>query len=89
MVGPLHQTPKGQSVTQPGSPPKIILVKSKHDIKVSEGNMLNPIFKGNVQGRKHPRKCAFAEPKIRSYRKPKRVLQNENNGHKNPKNSHN
>ena len=35
--------------------------KSKHDIKESEGNMFNPIFKGNVQGWKHPGRCALAE----------------------------
>ena len=36
----------------------------KHDIKESEGNMFNPIFKKNVQGRKHPGSCAFAEPEL-------------------------
>ena len=34
----------------------------KHDIKDCEGNMFNPIFKENVQGRKHPCSCALAEP---------------------------
>ena len=34
----------------------------KHDIKDSEGNMFNPIFKENVQGRKHPGSCSFAQP---------------------------
>ena len=33
--------------------------ESKHDIKESEGNMFNPIFKENVQGRKHTGRCAF------------------------------
>ena len=28
--------------------------------------MFNPIFKDNVQGRKHPQSCAFAEPGLRS-----------------------
>ena len=51
--------------------------------------MFNPIFKENVQGRKHPESCAFAEADLLSYRKPKRVVQNEKNGHKNPNNSHN
>ena len=51
--------------------------------------MLNPIFKDNVQGRKHPGSCAFAEPELLSYRKPKRVVENEKNDHKNPKDSHN
>ena len=33
----------------------------KHEIKGSECNMLNPIFKDeNVQGQKHPGSCAFA-----------------------------
>ena len=43
----------------------------KHDIKKSEGNMFNPIFTENVQGRKHPGSCAFAELKQLSYREPK------------------
>ena len=38
----------------------------KHDIKESEGDMFNPIFKENVQGRKHPRGRAFAEPEFKS-----------------------
>ena len=63
--------------------------KCKHDIKEPEGNMFNPIFKENVLGRKHPGSCAFAEPELLCYRKPKRVVQNEKNGHKNPNNSHN
>ena len=33
--------------------------------------------------------CAFAEPELLSYRKPKLVVQNEKNGHKNTNNSHN
>ena len=33
----------------------------KHDIKESKGSMLNPIFKENVQGQKHPGSCAFAQ----------------------------
>ena len=37
----------------------------KHDIKESKGNMVNPIFKENVQGQKHPGSCAFAEPELR------------------------
>ena len=44
--------------------------------------MFNPILKGNVQG-------AFAEPELLNFRKPKRVVQNKNNGHKNSNNSHN
>ena len=33
-------------------------------IKESKGNMLNQIFKENVQGQKHPWSCAFAEPDL-------------------------
>ena len=36
----------------------------KHDIKESKGNMLDPIFKENVQERKHQGSCAFAEPEL-------------------------
>ena len=32
--------------------------------RISKGNMLNPIFKENVQGQKHPGSCAFAEPDL-------------------------
>ena len=39
-------------------------VECKHDIKESQGNMFNPIFKENVQGQKHPGSCAFAEPEL-------------------------
>ena len=39
--------------------------------------MFNSIFKENFQGRKHPGSCAFAEPELLSYRKPKCVVQNE------------
>ena len=48
--------------------------ESKHDIKDSECNMCNPIFKENIQGRKHPMRCAFAEPELLSYRKPGCVI---------------
>ena len=56
-----------------------------HDIKEFECNMFNPIFKENVHGWKHSKSCAFTKPELRSYRKPKRVVQNEKNGN----NSHN
>ena len=46
----------------------------KHEVKESIGNMFNPIFKENVQGRKHPGSCAFAEPELLSYKVPKRVV---------------
>ena len=59
----------------------------KNDTKGSQGNMFIQIYKENVQGRKHPGSCAFAEPDLLRYRKPKRVVQNEKNGHKNPNNS--
>ena len=36
----------------------------KHDIRESKGNMFNPIFKENVQGRKHLGSCALAEPEL-------------------------
>ena len=49
--------------------------------------MFNPIFKENVQEWKHPGSCAFAEPELLDYRKPKSVVQKVN-GHKNPNNSH-
>ena len=29
--------------------------------------MFNPIFKGNVQGQKHPGSCVFAEPELLAY----------------------
>ena len=35
--------------------------------KESQGNMFNSIFRENVQGRKHPGTCAFAEPELLSY----------------------
>ena len=64
--------------------------QSKHDIKQSEGNISNSIFKGNVQGRKHPGRCACAEPELLCFRKSKRVVcNNNNNGHKNSNDSHN
>ena len=51
--------------------------------------MLNPIFKENVQGRKHTGNCTFAESELPSYRKPNHVVQNEKDDHKNPNDSHN
>ena len=32
----------------------------KHDIKESEGNMFNPIFKEYIQGREHAESWVFA-----------------------------
>ena len=40
-------------------------------ILVGNVNMFNPIFKKNVQGRKHPGSSEFAEPELLSYWKPK------------------
>ena len=45
-------------------PVKYPSMESKHGIKASIGNMFNPIFKENVQERKHPGSCAFAEPAL-------------------------
>ena len=82
--------PQGQSVAKAGT----FFVEyprrgCKHDIKESERNMFNPIFKENIQGRKHPGICAFAEPELLSHKKSKRVIQNENSSHKNPNDSRN
>ena len=51
--------------------------------------MLNPVFEDNVQGRKHPGSCAFAEPELLSYWRPKRVVEYEKNDHENCNDSHN
>ena len=40
--------------------------ETKHDIKESWGNMSHPIFKGKVQGWKHPLRVTFAQPKLLS-----------------------
>ena len=56
----------------------------KHNIKESEGNMFNQMFNENVKGQKHPGSCAFAEPELLSYRKPKSVAPKVKNGHINP-----
>ena len=50
--------------------------ESKHDIKESEGNMFNPIFKEKVLGLKHSGICIFAESKLRGFRKPECTGQN-------------
>ena len=44
--------------------------------------MFNPIFQEDIQGRKHPGSCAFAEPEPLSYRNPKHVVQKVKNDHK-------
>ena len=36
----------------------------KYNIKESKGDMFNSIVKENVQRRKHPGNCAFAEPEL-------------------------
>ena len=50
--------------------------QSKHDIKESEGNMFNPMFKEDFQGQKHPRRCVVAERGLPNHRKPKFAFQN-------------
>ena len=50
--------------------------------------MFDTTFKVNVQRRKHPWSCVFAQPELLSYRKPKRVVQNENNDYERPNNSY-
>ena len=49
--------------------------------------MFKPIFKGNVQGRKHPGRCAYVETELLS-QKSKHAIQKKKNGHKNPNDSH-
>ena len=49
--------------------------------------MFDAIFKETLQGWKHPRSWTFAEPDLLSYRKHKRVVQNEMNDHYNSNNS--
>ena len=44
--------------------------------------MFNPIFKRNVQGWKHPGRCAYVQPELLTFTKPKCVIHNKNNGHK-------
>ena len=51
--------------------------------------MFDPIFKENDQEQKHSGRYAVAEPELPSHRKPKYVVQNEQNEHKNPSNSRN
>ena len=70
-------------------PCRISYRECKQDIRESEGYMFNPIFKENVQERKHPGSCAFAEPELLSGRKHKRVVQKAKNGHANSINSPN
>ena len=70
------------------SPVEYPSTESKNDTKKSEDNMFNPIFKGNVPGRQHPGMCAFAEPELLCYRKPKHVAQNKKNGQIYPNKSH-
>ena len=48
----------------------------KHDIKESEGNMPNPIFKDHVQRQKHPGRYGSAVPELPRYRKPKYLDEN-------------
>ena len=59
------------------------------DTKESESNMFNPIIEENVQGQKHPGRYVVADPDLPSHKKPKYVVQNEWNGHKNLNNRRN
>ena len=59
-----------------------------YEYKHSEVSKPHRMFKGNVQGWKHPGRCAFAEQELLSHRKPKWVVQNKKHAHKNPNNSH-
>ena len=59
------------------SPVEYPIRESKHDTKECECNMFNPIFKGNVQWQKHPRRCTFVELELLAFRKPKCVIQNK------------
>ena len=71
LVNTRHQILQGKSVVKPGSPPvEYSSRESKQDITESEGNLFNPIFKGNVQGKKHPGRCESVEPELPSYRSP-------------------
>ena len=78
MVNTWYQTPQGHSCKAWNSPVQYIIRECKHDIKESECNMFNPIFKEDAQGRKLPG-SAFAELELPSYRKPKPVVQNDIN----------
>ena len=51
--------------------------------------MLNPIFKDNVKGQKHPEMCVVAEPELPCHREPRCIFQNEKNGRNNLYNSRN
>ena len=71
----IHGTKRRKdSCTAWHSPVEYPIKECKHDIKESESNMFNTIFKENVQGRKHSGSCAFAKPELHSYRKPKSVV---------------
>ena len=70
-------------------PRRISSREYKDDIKYSEGNMFNPILKENVLERKHSGSFPFAEPELLSYKKHKRIVQYEKNGHNNPQKSPN
>ena len=58
-----------QPVANPGTPGEYPSWESKHDIKESEGNIFKPILKENVQRRKRPERCLFAEPEIILFQK--------------------
>ena len=55
---------------------RIPIREYKQDLKESEGNMFNPIFKDNVQAQKHPGRYVIQEPELPNHRKPKCVKLN-------------
>ena len=60
--------------------------ESKHNIKESEINMSNPIFKANVHEQNHPGTCVVAVPELASHWKSNRGVQSEWNDHQNRNN---
>ena len=62
----IHGTKRHKTISSKAwnSPVEYPCRECKHDIKESKGNMVNPMFKENVQGRNHSESCAFAEPEL-------------------------
>ena len=67
---------------------KIVDSRSVHSWSLIHGLRWSGLIKVG-HGQKHPGSCAFAEAELLRYRKPKRIVQNEKNGCKNPNSSHN
>ena len=72
-----HKDSQLQSLEHPCTPVEYPSRDYNHGIKESEGNMFNSIFKGKGQGRNHPGRCAFEDPELVTFMKPKRVMQNK------------